>query len=204
MRLPPSRDEEFRSNINMLRKDLAVINDRFLSSQTVKLRLSGVGALTKGQALELGLVGLAARASGVALDARAYPGRGAYRDPAILPVTMNGGDCWSRARIRIEEIDASLAWLTAILDRNPVWESQRKVIGPLKADRFVVAMVEGWRGEVIHCLETDASGGFAHYKVQDPSFRNWMGLAIAVRGNEISDFPICNKSFDLSYCGHDL
>jgi Ni,Fe-hydrogenase III large subunit len=68
----------------------------------------------------------------------------------------------------------------------------------------VLALVEGWRGEVIHCLETDARGALAHYKVQDPSLRNWMGLAIAMRQNEISDFPICNKSFDLSYCGNDL
>jgi Ni,Fe-hydrogenase III large subunit len=65
-------------------------------------------------------------------------------------------------------------------------------------------MVEGWRGEVVHCLEADDDGRLAHYKVQDPSLRNWMGLALAVRGNEISDFPICNKSFDLSYCGNDL
>jgi Ni,Fe-hydrogenase III large subunit len=147
---------------------------------------------------------MAARASGVALDARAYPGQGPYRDPALLPVVMAGGDCWSRARIRIEEMDASLAWLAAIADRHPVWEPQRKTIGPLQGGQFVVALVEGWRGEVIHCLETDESGRLAHYKVQDPSLRNWMGLAIAARGNEISDFPICNKSFDLSYCGNDL
>jgi Ni,Fe-hydrogenase III large subunit len=63
---------------------------------------------------------------------------------------------------------------------------------------------EGWRGEVVHCLETDAAGRLRAYRVQDPSLRNWMGLALAVRENEISDFPICNKSFDLSYCGNDL
>ena len=58
--------------------------------------------------------------------------------------------------------------------------------------------------EVVHALETDREGRLIHYKVQDPSLRNWMGLAQAVRGEEISDFPICNKSFDLSYCGSDL
>ena len=71
-------------------------------------------------------------------------------------------------------------------------------------NQLVVAIVEGWRGEVVHCLETGEAGKLVHYKVQDPSLRNWMGLAIAVRENEISDFPICNKSFNLSYCGHDL
>jgi Ni,Fe-hydrogenase III large subunit len=57
---------------------------------------------------------------------------------------------------------------------------------------------------VVHALETDEHGALRHYKVQDPSLRNWLALALAVRENEISDFPICNKSFDLSYCGNDL
>jgi Ni,Fe-hydrogenase III large subunit len=74
----------------------------------------------------------------------------------------------------------------------------------LPPSQLAIAVVEGWRGEVVHCVETGADGGLLHYKVQDPSLRNWMGLALAVRGNEISDFPICNKSFDLSYAGNDL
>ena len=78
---------------------------------------------------------------------------------------------------------------------------------PLKAlapESFVVALNEGWRGEVCHVAVTDAAGRFARYKVVDPSFHNWTGLAYALRSQEISDFPICNKSFNLSYCGHDL
>ena len=78
---------------------------------------------------------------------------------------------------------------------------------PVKAvapNRFVVALNEGWRGEVCHVAITDARGRFSRYKVVDPSFHNWPGLAYALRNQEISDFPICNKSFNLSYCGHDL
>lgn len=71
-------------------------------------------------------------------------------------------------------------------------------------DRFVVTLNEGWRGEVSHCLLTDASGAVIRHKVKDPSFHNWTGLALALRNQEISDFPICNKSFNLSYCGFDL
>jgi Ni,Fe-hydrogenase III large subunit len=67
-----------------------------------------------------------------------------------------------------------------------------------------VAVCEGWRGEVVHCLETNAEGALQHYRVQDPSLRNWIALALCVRDNEIYDFPLCNKSFDLSYCGNDL
>ncbi len=63
---------------------------------------------------------------------------------------------------------------------------------------------EGWRGEICHVALTDADGRFAAYKIVDPSFHNWIGLALAMRGQQISDFPLCNKSFNLSYCGHDL
>jgi Ni,Fe-hydrogenase III large subunit len=77
-------------------------------------------------------------------------------------------------------------------------------LGPLAPRTLAIGLRESWRGEVVHALETNADGTLRGYKVQDPSLRNWHGLALAVRGNEISDFPICNKSFDLSYCGHDL
>ena len=69
---------------------------------------------------------------------------------------------------------------------------------------MVVSLVEGWRGEICHVALTDHQGRFARYKVVDPSFHNWMGLAMALRDQQISDFPLCNKSFNLSYCGHDL
>jgi Ni,Fe-hydrogenase III large subunit len=67
-----------------------------------------------------------------------------------------------------------------------------------------VSLVEGWRGEICHVAMTNPQGRFATYKVVDPSFHNWAGLAMSLRDQQISDFPICNKSFNLSYCGHDL
>lgn len=91
-----------------------------------------------------------------------------------------------------------------ILIRYPELTSDKISLGAFKPNQLAISLVEGWRGEVVHCLETGPAGELIHYKVQDPSLRNWFGLAIAVRGNEISDFPICNKSFDLSYCGNDL
>jgi Ni,Fe-hydrogenase III large subunit len=76
--------------------------------------------------------------------------------------------------------------------------------GPPRPDHIVVSLVEGWRGEICHVALTDARGRFERYKVVDPSFHNWTGLALALRDQQISDFPLCNKSFNLSYCGHDL
>jgi Ni,Fe-hydrogenase III large subunit len=74
----------------------------------------------------------------------------------------------------------------------------------LAPNSFVVSIVEGWRGEVVHTAVTGANGELLRYKMKDPSFTNWYMLAMAVRNNGVSDFPLCNKSFNLSYCGNDL
>jgi Ni,Fe-hydrogenase III large subunit len=80
----------------------------------------------------------------------------------------------------------------------------RATVGAIKPEHFAVSLVEGWRGEICHVAITDADRRFARYKIVDPSFHNWTGLAMALRGQQISDFPLCNKSFNLSYSGHDL
>lgn len=193
-----------REDLRLLRRDLSIIDERFVGASSVRHRLCDVGVISRELALALGLVGMAARASHVLIDTRHRMAHGAYQLLPIEPQLFATGDCWARARIRIAEVDASLGWLELALEAFPVWQRARSPIGPLEPSCLTIAVVEGWRGEVVHCLETDGAGQLAHYKVQDPSFRNWMGVAIAVRQNEISDFPICNKSFDLSYCGNDL
>jgi Ni,Fe-hydrogenase III large subunit len=196
--LPP-----LRANLDLVARDVALVDERMRASASVRHRLEGVGVVTRAQAEEIGMVGAAARSSGVALDLR-------ERLPAApwsrLPVTMvvePGGDCWARAVVRMREIGESIRWLRAALD---AWEPLPAAapLGPLAPGMLAVGLCESWRGEVVHALETDAGGRLAAYKAQDPSLRNWHGLALAVRENEISDFPICNKSFDLSYCGNDL
>ncbi len=204
MHLPADLLPLLLANLELVRNDLAIINECFLDARTVKHRLRGVGVLTQERAQQLGIVGVPARASGVACDARANLQQGAYRVLPIATSSASEGDCYARAQVRISEMDVSLSWLSTIVALYPRWEQPRKALGMLAPEHLVVSVVEGFRGEVVHCLQTGASGELVHYKVQDPSLRNWMGLAIAVRGNEISDFPICNKSFDLSYCGHDL
>jgi Ni,Fe-hydrogenase III large subunit len=204
MRLTLDLCRSISANIELLRRDLAIIDACFFSARTVQHRLRGTGVLTLADATELGIVGFAARASGVAIDMRHDMQHGAYR---LLPIPIslaNDGDCWARAQLRSAELHASLAWLSSALARYPNWERERQPIAALAPAQLVVTLVEGWRGEIVHCLETGDAGELVHYKVQDPSFRNWMALAIAARKNEISDFPICNKSFDLSYCGNDL
>ena len=105
--------------------------------------------------------------------------------------------------MRWQEIQRSIAFINdqiEVLPAGPV----RADDGKLAPNSLTVSLTEGWRGEICHVALTDGEGCFAHYKVVDPSFHNWMGLALALRDQQISDFPLCNKSFNLSYCGHDL
>jgi len=204
LRWSPELSKETRASIQLLRDDLQPIDELFQSSRVVQHRLRGAGVLSARHAAELGVVGLAARASNIAIDTRYPPRGGAYQFLPIRPVRYPDGDSWSRAAVRIDELDASLRFIAAVLDRYAEFNEPPEPLGELPPNRLAISVVEAFRGEIIHCLETDEAGAVRHYKVQDPSLRNWMGLALAVRDNEISDFPICNKSFDLSYCGNDL
>jgi len=192
-----------RGDLELLRRDVSIINTRFLGSTTVQHRLRGVGEVALRDAKALGLVGVVGRASGVPLDQRTnlWLLDGAHTHEPCVETT---GDCWARARVRIREIDRSIALVSDAIDRFGAFTATRAPVRSLAPDTLVVSIVEGVRGEVMHAIETDAAGRVRHYKLQDPSLRNWFGLALALRGNDISDFPICNKSFDLSYCGNDL
>ncbi len=187
-------------------KDFGEVNALMLAAHSVQSRLQDTGTVTTKAARELGLAGLAARASGVALDLRSSrPGRlhGAY--PVAL-LTEESGDCWARMRLRMREIDESVRWLTQVLQAPGHDLGAAALHAPAlpRPDSLCVSMREGFRGPVIHVIETGTDSRMVHYKVQDPSLQNWFGAALAARDNEISDFPICNKSFDLSYCGNDL
>jgi Ni,Fe-hydrogenase III large subunit len=189
--------------------DLAQINQLMLSARSVQARFQGVGLVSTQAALDLGLLGPVARASGVAFDARIQFTDMAYHQAPLTLVTEAAGDCWARMRIRMREIDASVAWLLTLLgnsslDLSTECKVQNNAAFALHKDSLVVSLIEGTRGSVVQVIETSATGDLIHYKVQDPSLSNWFGLALSMRNNGISDFPICNKSFDLSYCGNDL
>lgn len=198
------RREQAIDTLLKFQRDISIMNDLFLHSTTVKHRLRGTGFLSKEAATEMGIVGLAARASSLGIDLRRDFPAAPYQTHPIPLITENAGDCWARTLVRIREIDASLSWILAILGEQSQVEATLNDLGELQRDTVSVAMVEGWRGEVVHCVETDKDGKLHHYQIQDPSLRNWFALAQVVRGGPISDFPVCNKSFDLSYCGHDL
>lgn len=196
--------EDARKTIQQVQTDIAIVNKLFQESWTVQHRLMTTGTVSTELAKEIGLVGMAGRASGLPRDLRDELRGGAYAKQAIPLIVENSGDCWARGLIRIREIDASLNWILRAVESIPHVDSQAPCVAQPRPNMGVVSLEEGWRGEVLHYIETDPNGAIHHYKIQDPSLRNWFGLAQAVKNNAIYDFPICNKSFDLSYCGNDL
>ncbi len=177
--------------------------DLFLNSPSVQARFEKTGVISQTDSETLGLVGLIARACGIYRDVRYDFPSGFYKFSQILPVTWSHGDVYSRALVRWLEIKRSAQFIIDSLQHLP---NGVLFVPPkeLRPNSCVVSLTEGWRGEICHVALTDNRGNFSTYKIVDPSFHNWMGLAMAMRGQQISDFPLCNKSFNLSYCGHDL
>jgi len=170
---------------------------------SVRARFEGVGTVFAQQAAELGLVGPAARACGLVRDVRYDHPAGWYRLAQMPVAVWPGGDVFARTRVRWLELQRSGQLLREQLAAIPEGPIREEAARP-RPDTLAVALVEGWRGEICHVALSGADGRLRNYKIVDPSFHNWIGLALALRGQAISDFPICNKSFNLSYCGFDL
>jgi len=170
---------------------------------SVQARFDGTGTVAAEDCRALGMVGPAARACGVQTDVRQDFPSGIYRFAQVPVSTWQTGDVFARAYVRWLEIQRSVAFTRSQFQELPDGPVRA---GPLtlKPNHLVVSLIEGWRGEICHVALTDDQGRFARYKIVDPSFHNWFGLALALRDQQISDFPLCNKSFNLSYCGHDL
>ncbi|MCQ2142168.1 MAG: NADH dehydrogenase subunit [Bacteroidales bacterium] len=196
--------QQLLSDLAAYERDFLEMCDKIQHFPSVLSRLDRTGIVKTEQAESIGAVGMAAKCAGVCRDTRASHPYALYGGLNVEPVVKSSGDVLARTELRIDEVKQSLAIVRALLEQMPSFDGQMRSAGTPAADSFAIALTEGWRGEICHCAITGADGELVAYKVKDPSFHNWMALALAVRGNEISDFPICNKSFNLSYCGHDL
>jgi len=183
------------------------ITDRIYSLQTVLGRFEDIGIVTRQQALSTGAVGMAARSCGIFRDTRETHPFQYYKNHQVNTVMLETGDVLARGMLRNQEVRESVKTIRELIG---IWRNKDKDTGKpvydykLRPESFAISVSEGWRGEICHIAQTDSDGNISHYKVKDPSLHNWMSLALAVRNQEISDFPVCNKSFNLSYCGHDL
>ena len=204
--LTAEKVEMIRTNVKEIRRRYNEVREDIKSSPTLLSRFEECGIVPKAEMQRIGGVGMAARASGVKRDIRASHPYAAYStEIAHESIVKRQGDVMSRLMIRSREVLQSADYIEQLLaSYTPTELSRPDYEAELAAEALSFSMVEGWRGEICHVAITDNKGAISTYKVKDPSLHNWLALAIAVRGEGISDFPICNKSFNLSYCGHDL
>lgn len=175
------------------------------NSGTILHRLKDSGTVNLKAATELGVVGVPARAAGIRMDARVdYPY--AVYGQCTVPIALeHDGDVYSRFRVRVKEVLTSLSIIRGMLKTLLGDETLISIPGrPLKPDSYAVGITEGWRGDIVYVVATDSKGKIARVDVRDPSFLNWPAAAFSARGNVVPDFPLINKSFNLSYSGNDL
>jgi Ni,Fe-hydrogenase III large subunit len=174
-----------------------------LGNTLVMDRLEGTGRLTRETAHDHGVLGFVARASGLDVDARRDHPFAAYGELSFEVPVLESGDVKARTLVRVQEARESVKLIRQAVEGVP----DGLLLSPLRpASAFApaVALVEGWRGRIIHWLMADAGGRLERVKILDPSFLNWRPLSYALLKNIVPDFPLCNKSFNQSYSGNDL
>ena len=172
------------------------------SSDSTRDRLEHTGILRPDKASKLGIVGVGGRASGVDLDIRRDHPCEAYRHLSFKVPLYQAGDVRHRMVVRIDEVGESIDMIRAAIAHLPDGP-HRSPAKPIPPDRCALGAVEGWRGEIVHWVRTGEDNRLQRCKVKDPSLNNWPAIVEAVEGNIIADFPVINKSFNLSYSGND-
>lgn len=198
--------QKIKDVLSGVKKTVDKMTKATLKSATVMSRFEKTGVVSTETAQELNLVGMIGRSCGLNLDSRFDFCDEFYEDLERKPFKATN-DAYSRFRIRYKETIESISFVNKLLDKLQKVQDEEtlvKVCDNLIPNSFAISIVESWRGELVHVATTNDQGKLSRYKIKDPSFNNWWGLSLALRNNAISDFPLCNKGFDLSYCGFDL
>jgi len=198
--------DKILKKIEVLKKNLYGAVEMLWQSPSAMSRLENTGILPINIALELGIVGTAVRACNINNDIRKNIPFYHYQK-YFIPVNTQSlnlnNDVLARGLIRWEETKNSTHMISNMVNEI-IDSSEKHKPTSLAAESVSISFTEGFRGEICHTAITDAKGNFLRYKIVDPSFHNWQALAYVMRNEDISDFPLCNKSFSLSYCGFDL
>ena len=195
--------DRLRAHLRTFEKEFDDLMGLLIDSGTFTDRVDGTGVLTTQAARDLGIVGMAARASGVDTDLRRDHPFDAYEGLRFEVPVEEAGDVRARLMVRAREVGQSLLILRQVLEALPDTALAARMFDRLPPRSSALGWVEAWRGPCVHWIATDERGGFERVKITDPSFLNWPGLAHAVPGNIVPDFPVINKSFNLSYSGND-
>jgi Ni,Fe-hydrogenase III large subunit/Ni,Fe-hydrogenase III component G len=200
--LPPFAPDRLHGLYSTLEVTVEELRSIYDEHEGVQDRFRETGRLDHETAVRLGALGLAARASGIAQDLRADHPWTPYDHLQTQPAVQAGGDVAARVQVRFEEIFESLRLCRALLADLPDGPVQTNV--PVaQPERMGAGVIEGWRGPVAIFLEAGPAGAVRYCHAHDPSVQNWPLLEYAILGNLVPDFPLINKSFNLSYSGQD-
>jgi Ni,Fe-hydrogenase III large subunit len=201
--LPPGGVERLRSHLKELEAEFDDLVTLLIDSGTFTDRVDGTGTLSRQAAHDLGVVGMAGRASDLDADLRRDYPTDAYAGVKFEVAVEKGGDVRARLMVRAREVEQSFSILRQVLGALPDGPLTARLPEQLPPGGSALGWAEGWRGPCLHWIATDSRGSLSRVKVTDPSFLNWPGVAHAVPGNIVPDFPVINKSFNLSYSGND-
>jgi Ni,Fe-hydrogenase III large subunit/Ni,Fe-hydrogenase III component G len=201
--LSPQGLDALARHLRGFEKEFDELITLLIDAGTFTDRVDGTGILTQQAARDLGVVGIAARASGIDTDFRRDHPHDGYVDVRFDVPIEEGGDVRARLMIRAREIEQSLSILHQVLGAMPDTPLTAPLPAHLPPSSSALGWVEAWRGPCTHWVATDERGTLARVKVTDPSVLNWPALVHEVPGNIIPDFPVINKSFNLSYSGND-
>jgi len=201
--LPPGAASELRAQCASLARELRVLRDIYDEHAGLQDRFRNCGCVPRELAVKLGLTGFAARASGLPEDLRCDFADTAYATLNVRRATRQQGDVAARVAVRFDEAQESLRLTDLMVEAMPDGDVALS-LPPITASSIALGAVEGWRGAVVIALESGPNGTIRRCHAHDPSWQNWPVLEHAVIGNIVPDFPLINKSFNLSYSGHDL
>jgi Ni,Fe-hydrogenase III large subunit len=192
-----------RRHLRILEKEFDSLITLLIDSGSFTDRVDTTGVLSNQVARDLGIVGMAARASGIDADLRRDHPHDAYSSLTFAVPVESGGDVRARLMVRAREVEQSFRIVNQALENLPLTPLRSAMPPALPADANALGWAEAWRGPCVHWVATDERRQLTRVKITDPSFLNWPGLTHAVPGNIVPDFPVINKSFNLSYSGND-
>jgi Ni,Fe-hydrogenase III large subunit len=200
---PIPHDLNLAAELDSILADFNEVVEISLNNTMLMDRLEGTGRLTMKTAIDLGVLGYVARASGIDVDVRRDHPFAAYDHLKFKVPVFESGDVYARTMMRVEEARESVSLVKQAIRRMP-GGPLTVPLGRLPAYEPAFGIVEGWRGAIVHWVMVDKGGKLFRVKIKDPSFANWPALSFALLENIVPDFPLCNKSFNQSYSGHDL
>jgi Ni,Fe-hydrogenase III large subunit len=202
--ISPELSEKLLAEIEKLRKDFSEVIEISENSSSLLNRLEETGKLDRQLVLDHGVIGVAGRAMGLEHDARIDYPYAAYDKLKFDIALEEKGDVRARLYVRVKEVYSSMKIMEEAVKNLPAGEIRNNKNINLRKNSLAIGVTEGWRGDIVYFVITDKGGNISRVDVRDPSFINWTVLGHAGKGNVVPDFPLINKSFNLSYSGNDL